>query len=124
MGSRFSANDQTGNGAHPDSYTMGTRSLLRVKRLKRDFKYPPHLGSTLKKERSYTFTPFFTYMAVLFLCFICVSVLAELLALMLLRLQVNKYLLNNNNNNKIIIVTITIPPSLRPSNWYVQKISD
>jgi hypothetical protein len=39
-------------------------------------------------------------MAVLFLCYICVFVLAGLLALVLLRLQVNKYILNNNNKNK------------------------
>ena len=92
MGSRFFVPDQTGKGSHPESYTMGTRSFLRVKRLKNDVKFPPHLASTLKKVCSYTVTLFFTYMAVLYLCFISVSVLAELLALVLLRLQVNKYL--------------------------------
>jgi hypothetical protein len=31
MGTRFSAPIQTGPGAHPASYTMGTRSFLRLK---------------------------------------------------------------------------------------------
>ena len=39
-GARFSALDQTGPGAHPDSYTMGTGSLPGVKRPGRDDDHP------------------------------------------------------------------------------------
>ena len=42
MGARFSAPVQTGPGAHPASYTMGTGSLSRgVKRPGRGVDYPP-----------------------------------------------------------------------------------
>jgi hypothetical protein len=49
-GARFSAPVQTGPGAHPASYTLGTRSFPGVKRLKRGADHPPHLLPKLKKE--------------------------------------------------------------------------
>jgi hypothetical protein len=39
-----------GPGAHPASYTMGTGSILGVKRPGRGFDHPPHLAPRLKKE--------------------------------------------------------------------------
>ena len=47
---RFSAPVQTGSGAHPASYTMGTVSLPGVKRPGRGLDHPPHLAPKLKKE--------------------------------------------------------------------------
>ena len=41
MGVRFSAPIQTGPGAHPASYTMGTRSFLGVKWPGRGVDHPP-----------------------------------------------------------------------------------
>ena len=49
-GSRFSAPFQTGPGAHPASYTMGTGSFPGVKRLGRDV-YHPRPYSAEVKER-------------------------------------------------------------------------
>jgi len=49
-GARFSAPVQTGPGAHPASYTMGTGSFPGVKRPGRDVEHPPHLALKLKKE--------------------------------------------------------------------------
>ena len=46
----FSAPVQTGPGAHPASYTIGTGSFPGVKRPGRGFDHPPHLASRLKKE--------------------------------------------------------------------------
>ena len=57
VGARFSTPVQTGPGAHPASYTMGTGSLLGVKRPGRDVDHPLHLVPWLKKEQSYTSTP-------------------------------------------------------------------
>jgi len=54
---RFSAAVQTGPGAHPASYTMGSGSLPGVKRPGRSVDHPPHLAPRLKKEYSYTSTP-------------------------------------------------------------------
>jgi hypothetical protein len=50
---RFSAPYQTGPGALPPSYTMGTGSFSGVKRAGRDVDHPPHLAPRLKKEYSY-----------------------------------------------------------------------
>ena len=47
---RFSAPIQTGPGAHPASYTMGTGSSPGVKQLGCDIDHPPHLVLRLKKE--------------------------------------------------------------------------
>jgi hypothetical protein len=49
-GARFSAPFQTGPGAHPASYTMGTKSLPGVKRQGRIVDHPPHLAPRLKEE--------------------------------------------------------------------------
>jgi hypothetical protein len=49
MGERFSAPVQTGLGAHPASYRMGTGSLSAVKRPWRGIKHPPHPAPRLKK---------------------------------------------------------------------------
>jgi hypothetical protein len=49
-GARFSAPIQTGPGAHPASYTMGTESFIGVKRPGRGVDHPPHLAPRLKKE--------------------------------------------------------------------------
>ena len=56
-GARFSAPVQTGPGAHPASYTMGTGSFPGVKGSGRGVDHPHHLASRLKKEQSYTSTP-------------------------------------------------------------------
>jgi len=50
VGASFSALVQTGPGAHPASYTMGTGSFPGVKRPGRGVDHPPHLASRLKKE--------------------------------------------------------------------------
>jgi len=48
--SRFSTPVQTGPGAYPASYTMGTGSFLGVKHLRRGIDHPP-LSSAEVKER-------------------------------------------------------------------------
>ena len=50
VGARFSAPLQTGPGAHPASYTMGTGSFPGIKRPGRGVDHPPHLVPRLKKE--------------------------------------------------------------------------
>jgi len=52
----FSAPVQTGPGAHPASYTMGTGSFPGVKRLGRGADHPPPSSAEVK-EYSYTATP-------------------------------------------------------------------
>ena len=47
---RFSAPVQTGPGAHPASYTMGTGSFPGENRPGRGVDHPPHLAPRLKKE--------------------------------------------------------------------------
>ena len=47
---RFSAPLQTGPGAHPASYTMGTGSFPGVKRAGRGVDHIPHLALRLKNE--------------------------------------------------------------------------
>jgi len=49
-GARVSAPVQTGPGAHPASYIMGTRSFPGVKRTGRGADHPPNLASKLKEE--------------------------------------------------------------------------
>jgi hypothetical protein len=49
VGKRFSAPVQTGPGAHPVSYTMGTGSFSGVKRPERGVDHPPHLAPRFKK---------------------------------------------------------------------------
>jgi len=49
-GARFSAPVQTGPGAHPASFTMGTGSFPGVKRPESGVDHPPHLAPRLKTE--------------------------------------------------------------------------
>ena len=56
-GARFSAPIQTGPGAHPASYALGTGSFTGVKRPRSGVDHPPHLAPRLKEEYSYTSTP-------------------------------------------------------------------
>ena len=49
-GSIFSALVQTGPGARPASYTMGTGSFPGEKRPGRGVDHPPHIAPRLKKE--------------------------------------------------------------------------
>ena len=50
VGARYSAHVQTGPGANPASYTVGTGSFPGVKRPGRGDDHPPHLEPRLKKE--------------------------------------------------------------------------
>jgi hypothetical protein len=50
VGARYSAPVQTGPGAHPASYTIGTESFPEAKRPGRGVGHPPHLALRLKKE--------------------------------------------------------------------------
>jgi hypothetical protein len=64
MGARFFAAVQTGPGAHPASYTMGTGSLPRGYSGRGvELTTHPHLVPRLKKEYSYTCTPLWAFMA-------------------------------------------------------------
>jgi hypothetical protein len=49
-GARFSAPVQTGPGAHPASYTMGTGSFLGVKRLERGIDHPTPSSAEVKER--------------------------------------------------------------------------
>ena len=50
MGLRFSAPVQTGPGAHPDSYTMGTGCFRGVKRPGRGVEHPPPSSADVKER--------------------------------------------------------------------------
>jgi len=50
VGARFSAPVQTNPGAHPASFTMGTGSLLGVKRLGFDVDHPPPSSAGVKER--------------------------------------------------------------------------
>jgi len=52
LGARFSTPVQTGLGAHPASYTMGTGSFPGVKRPGRGVNHPPNVVPSLKKSRA------------------------------------------------------------------------
>jgi len=54
---RFSAPVQTGLGAHPASYTVGTGSFLGLKRPRRGGDHNPQLEPRLKKKYSYICAP-------------------------------------------------------------------
>ena len=60
---RFSTPVQTGPGAHPASYTMGTGSFLGVKRQGRGFDHPSHLAPRLKEEWSAILLHVWTFVA-------------------------------------------------------------
>ena len=49
MGKKFSALVQTGPGAHPASYTMGTVTFPGVKQSGRGFKHPHSSSAGVKK---------------------------------------------------------------------------
>ena len=49
-GTRFSAHVQTGPGAHPVSYTMGSGSLPGVKRSGRGVDHPPPSSAEVKER--------------------------------------------------------------------------
>ena len=57
MGARFSAPVQTGPGAHPASYTMGTGSFLGVKRPRRDVNNQPPSSAEVKERVELYLTP-------------------------------------------------------------------
>ena len=58
MQARFSASVQAGPRAHPDSYTMGTRSFLRVKRPRRGIDHPPTASAEVKERvELYLYSP-------------------------------------------------------------------
>jgi len=50
VGARFSTPVQTGPGAHPASYIMGTGSFPGVKRPGRGVHHPPPLSAGVKEE--------------------------------------------------------------------------
>jgi hypothetical protein len=57
-GARFSAPVQTGPGAHPPSYTMGTGSFAGVKRPGRGVDHPPSSSAEVKERvELYLYTP-------------------------------------------------------------------
>jgi hypothetical protein len=58
LGVRFSAPVHTGPGAHPASYTMGTRSFPEVKRLKHGIDHPPPSSAEVKERvQLYAYSP-------------------------------------------------------------------
>ena len=60
---KFSAPVQTGPGAHPASYTVGTGYFPGEKRPGRGAGHPSHLAPRLKKESRYTSTPLWAFVA-------------------------------------------------------------
>jgi len=50
VGARFSAPDQTGPGAHPSTYAMGTSSFLGVKLPGRGVDHPPPSNAEVKER--------------------------------------------------------------------------
>ena len=50
LGATFSAPVQTGDGAHPASYTRRTGSLPRAKRPGRDVNHPPSSSAEVKEK--------------------------------------------------------------------------
>jgi len=56
-GARFSAPVQTGPGAHPYSYTMGTGSFPGVKRPGRDDHSPPSSAEVKERVDLYLYSP-------------------------------------------------------------------
>ena len=58
MGSRFSAPFQTGPGAYPASYTLGTESFPGVKRPGRGVDHPPPSSAEVKERvELYLYSP-------------------------------------------------------------------
>jgi len=58
VGARFSAPVQTGLGAHPASYTMGTGSFAGVKRPGRGVDHPPtSIAEVKERVERYLYSP-------------------------------------------------------------------
>jgi hypothetical protein len=62
-GARFSAPVQTGPGAHPASYTMGTGSFQGVKRPAQGVDHHPHLAPRWKKSGTLPLLPLWAFVA-------------------------------------------------------------
>jgi hypothetical protein len=82
LGARFSSLVQTGTGAHPASYTMGTGSTQDVKRPERGVNHPPDLVPRLKKECCYASTHRLGFVACswvnfTFFCYLNLTLLAK-----------------------------------------------
>jgi len=57
-GARLPMPMQTSPGAHPDSYTMGTRSFPGVKHLGHGINHPPpHNAEVKEREELYLYSP-------------------------------------------------------------------
>ena len=64
MGERFSAPVQTGPGAQPASYTMGTVSFLGVKRPRRGVDHPPTSSAEVEgRVELNIYSPFWAFVA-------------------------------------------------------------
>ena len=57
FGAKFSTPVQTGPGAHPLSYTVGTGSFPGVKRSRPCVDHPPHLAPRLKSTANTSNSP-------------------------------------------------------------------
>ena len=76
MGARFSAPVQTGSGAHPASYTMGTGCFPALKRPGRGVGHPPHLAEVkeIVELNLYCELYFYLYLKVYDLLFVHIRV--------------------------------------------------
>jgi hypothetical protein len=63
VGARFSASVQTGPGAHPAFYTLGTGSFPGAKGSGFGVDHSPHLAPMLKKSRSIPLLPIWPFVA-------------------------------------------------------------
>jgi hypothetical protein len=97
LGARFSAPVQTGPGAHPAAYTMGTGSFPGVKRPGRGVDHP-HSSSAEVKERVelYVYSPLCAFVA----CSAVTFTFTFYLSLIYYILMHNVYLLVQMINNK------------------------
>ena len=75
LGARFSSPVQTGTGAHPASYTMGTGSFPEVKRPRRGIDYsPPSRAEVEERVELYICSPSGPLWPVIGWTFLCFSV--------------------------------------------------
>jgi len=63
VGARFFAPIQTGPGAHPALYSVGTGSFLGLKQVGCGIDHPPHLALRLKEEKRLYLLPPRVFMA-------------------------------------------------------------
>ena len=64
VGARFSAPVQTGPGAHPASYTMGTGSFPGIKRPRRGVDYLPQSSAEVEERvELHFYSPFWAFVA-------------------------------------------------------------